>query len=80
MPDPMARDQSKNRRWSKHGDSYMFSVRIKEPLLSDLRAFSEKSGMSPSDIMRVALRVYMDRKVRRVMYRRVERYETEAKN
>ena len=79
MGNTMARDQSKNRRWSKHGDSYMMSVRIKEPLLTDFREFCESVGMNPCDVMRTALRVYMDSKVRRVMRRRITRYEDEIK-
>ena len=56
-------------------NSPIMCVRIPEDLLADLRAHCEKHNMSQSDAIRAALRVYMDRKVRRVMYRRIERYE-----
>ena len=72
-----ARDQSKNRKWSRARDngSYMFSVRIPEPLLTEFREFCETNHQSPTQVMRSALRVYMDSKVRRVMRRRVEKYD-----
>ena len=80
MAGTMARDMSHKRKWSRRGtDSYMFSVRIKEPLLTDFKAFCEKQGMIPADVMRCALRVYMDTKVRRVARRRIMRYEDEIK-
>ena len=50
-------------------------VRIPEDLLSDLQTFCKAHNVTQSDAVRCALRVYMDSKVRRVMRRRVERYE-----
>ena len=75
----MARDMSDKRKWTRTSEngSYMFSIRIPEPLLSDFRTFCEETGMTPSDAMRTALRVYMDGKVRRIMRRRIMRYEGE---
>ena len=72
-----ARDMSQKRKWSRAADngSYMFSVRIPEPLLSEFKEFCETHHQSPTQVMRSALRVYMDGKVRRVMRRRVEKYD-----
>ena len=55
--------------------SPVMCVRIPEDLLADLQAFCKQHKITQSDAVRVALRVYMDRKVRRVMHRRIERYE-----
>lgn len=55
--------------------SPVMCVRIPEDLLADLQAFCKQHKITQSDAVRFALRVYMDRKVRRVMYRRVQRYE-----
>lgn len=58
----MARDQSKSRRWSVREDSYLFGVRIKQPLLDDFKAFCEETGATPSDVMRRALKQYINEK------------------
>ena len=55
--------------------SPIICIRIPDDLLGELHAFCESHKMSQSDAIRAALRVYMDRKVRRVMHRRIERYE-----
>lgn len=77
MPSSNARDMSQKRKWSRAADngSYMFSVRIPEPLLSEFKAFCEEHHQTPTQVMRSALRLYMDKKVRRVMHRRVEKYD-----
>lgn len=56
-------------------NSPVMCVRIPEDLLADLQTFCKAHKVSQSDAVRSALRVYMDRKVRRVMRRRIERYE-----
>lgn len=77
MPSSNARDMSQKRKWSRAADngSYMFSVRIPEPLLTEFKEFCETHHQSPTQVMRSALRLYMDKKVRRVMHRRVEKYD-----
>ena len=55
--------------------SPIMCVRIPEDLLAELQTFCKAHKVTQSDAVRCALRVYMDRKVRRVMRRRVERYE-----
>lgn len=72
----MARDQSKRRTWSRiQSGSYMFSVRLKEPLLSEFRAYCEQHNANASKVLRSALRVYFDPKVRRRCRRTIERHE-----
>lgn len=78
MPSPRASDQSGKRTWSRGCDgSYNFGCRIKEPLLTEFRTYCNVTGMNPSDVMRAALRTFMDPKVRRLCKRRVEKYTEE---
>lgn len=71
-----ARDQSSARQWNRlQSDSYMFSVRLKEPLLSEFRAYCEKHNANASRVLRSALRVYFSPKVRRRCRRLIESFE-----
>lgn len=61
-----ARDMSKKRKWSRTADngSYMFSVRIPEPLATEFEIFCNTTYATPSDVMRRALDDYLKRKNR----------------
>lgn len=56
----MARDQSKNRKWTRTTpDTYMLSARIPYDVVEKLRAFVEYSGASVTDVVVRSLRAYL---------------------
>lgn len=56
-------------------NSPVMCVRVPEDLQARLRDFCTQRSMSQSDAVRIALKVYMDRKVRRIMWQRIAQYE-----
>lgn len=55
-----ARDQSKNRKWSRTTPyTYMLSARIPFPLADHLREYVEYTGASTTDVVCRALREYL---------------------
>lgn len=55
-----ARDQSKNRKWSRTTPyTYMLSARIPSELTDQLRAYVEYTGASTTDVVCRALREYL---------------------
>lgn len=57
----MARDMSAKRKFKRENGNgtYMFSVRIPEPLRTEFEQFCTRNGMAPSDVMRTALTRYI---------------------
>lgn len=55
-----ARDQSANRRWTKHNGTMVMTIRIGEPLRTRLKEHCESTGAGTAQVIRIALAAYLD--------------------